>query len=54
MTTPGVAERELASSMLKEFVGAARYGMATKCLCQNLALSPASLLKKTNFSQGID
>ena len=54
MTTPGVAELELASSMLKEFVGADRYGMAKKCPCQNQALSPLSLLKKTMFSQGID
>ena len=48
MTTPGVAELELASSMLKEFVGADRYGMEKKCPCQNLCAEPFKPTQEDN------
>jgi len=44
MTIQGVAEQELASSILMEFVGVDRYGMAKKCLCPNSAMNLSNML----------
>ena len=44
MTIQDVAVQELASSIRRACVGADRYGMAKKCLCQNPTMNPTNPL----------
>jgi hypothetical protein len=44
MTIQGVAEQVLASSILMEFAGVDRYGMAKKCLCPNPAMNLSNMM----------